>query len=380
MAESDPRVKNHLYFDPNEHPEYTLKAFEEFIQTFELRYNAQFPDPPKISMDAAIERWKVANIKAENPNLRPNLEQYDQIRDEWWSKDKVSKLLGMFSSDRLYSDWKALEPDERIRGNITWQNFTQRMKDFYKPTENQTLQNYHFRAINQSDDETFTAFCNRVTKEAKHCNFNCENRTCTAEETAIRDQISIGTREQSIRQEALKKSWDLKNLRKEGMQMESAARGGAEMSGEAVNRLGKYSYANIKKSKAVEKGPQYNQQRRTCYNCGYSVTGSIIKHKEQCAARLSKCNNYYKIGHFAKVCKGGRNLRSIDTEDKRSMQLCSLKSKVEDNDQRQQSDEEEAYNIYLFRIQASEQLAKPKMSSHIQNKQDFKVQIVINNN
>ena len=143
--------------------------------------------------------------------------------------------------------------------------------------------------MSQSDEETFTTFCNKVTKKAKHCNFNCESRTCTAEETAIRDQIIIGTREQSIRQEALKKSWDLKNLRKEGMQMESAARGGAEMSGEAVNRLGKYSYANIKKSKAVEKGPQYNQQRRTCYNCGYSVTGSIIKHKEQCPARLSKC-------------------------------------------------------------------------------------------
>ena len=224
MAESDSRVKSQLYFDPNEHPEDTLKAFEEFIQAFELRYNAQYPDPPKVSMDAAIERWKVANITAENPNLRPNLEQYDRIRDEWRSKDKVSKLLGMFSSDRLYSDWKALEMDERIRENVTWKNFTQRMKEFYKPTENPTLQNYHFRAISQSDDETFTAFCNRVMKEAKHCNFNCDTRSCTAEETAIRDQIIIGTREQSIRQEALKKSWDLKNLRKEGMQMESAAR------------------------------------------------------------------------------------------------------------------------------------------------------------
>ena len=90
-SESDPRSK--LYFDPNQHPEYTLKAFEEFTQKFELRYNAQYPDPPKVSMDAAIERWKVANETTDSPNPKPNLEQYDQIRDEWRSKDKVAKLL-----------------------------------------------------------------------------------------------------------------------------------------------------------------------------------------------------------------------------------------------------------------------------------------------
>lgn len=260
MAESDSRIKRQLFFDPNEHPEHTLKAFEEFIQAFELRYNAQYPDPPKVSLDAAFERWKITNVITENPNPKPNLEQYDQIRDEWRSKDKVAKLLGIFSSERLYSDWKAVETHEKNRQNVTWEKFTQRMKDFYKPTENPTLQNYHFRAISQPENETFTAFCNRVMKEAKHCNFNCESLTCTAEEIAIRDQIIIGTREQSIREEALKKSWDLKTLRKEGMQMESAARGGAEMSCEAVNKLGKYSYSNIKKKRTIERGPQYTNK------------------------------------------------------------------------------------------------------------------------
>ena len=38
------------------YPEETLKAFEEFIDTFELRYDAQFPDPPKVSMDSALQR------------------------------------------------------------------------------------------------------------------------------------------------------------------------------------------------------------------------------------------------------------------------------------------------------------------------------------
>jgi hypothetical protein len=58
---------------------------------------------------------------------------------------------------------------------------------YNKPTEN-----YQFRALAQADNEAFPAFCNRVSKEAKHCNFKCDRRDCTAESIAIRDQIIIG--------------------------------------------------------------------------------------------------------------------------------------------------------------------------------------------
>jgi hypothetical protein len=103
-----------LFFDPDKHPEDTLKAFQEFIQTFELRYHAQYPDPPKVSLDSAVERWKVANTTESNPQPKPTLDQYDKIRDEWQAKDKVAKFLGMFSSRRFYSDWQVAEPDESI--------------------------------------------------------------------------------------------------------------------------------------------------------------------------------------------------------------------------------------------------------------------------
>ncbi len=49
---------NTLHFDPDLHPDDTLKAFNDFIQSFYLRYEAQYPDPPKVSIDVAIERWK----------------------------------------------------------------------------------------------------------------------------------------------------------------------------------------------------------------------------------------------------------------------------------------------------------------------------------
>ena len=74
-------------------------------------------------------------------------------------------------------------------------------------------------------DETFPAFCNRSAKEAKHCYFKCHHSDCDAEETAIRDQIIIGTRNNTVRDDALLKSWNLATLRQERMKIESATRG-----------------------------------------------------------------------------------------------------------------------------------------------------------
>ena len=91
------------------------------------------------------------------------------------------------------------------------------MKEHYRPTENPALKNFHFRTLTQNQEETFSAFCNRVNKEAKHCNFKCANDSCTEGKFVVRDQIIIGTSSNPIQEEALKKSWDLDNLRREGM-------------------------------------------------------------------------------------------------------------------------------------------------------------------
>ena len=153
-----------LYFDPDIHPDDTIKAFEEFLIDFNLRYEASYPDPPKVSLDAAMKRWELTNV-----DKKPTLEQYDTIVNSWKSKDKVAKFLGMYSSRRLYSDWIAALPSESERKNADWNTFVQKLRAFYKPTENLTLKHYQFRLINQEKTESFIAFCNRVEKEAKHC-------------------------------------------------------------------------------------------------------------------------------------------------------------------------------------------------------------------
>ena len=49
-------VHSSMFFDPEAHPEDTLKAFLEFTQRFILQYNPKFPDPPKVSLELTIKR------------------------------------------------------------------------------------------------------------------------------------------------------------------------------------------------------------------------------------------------------------------------------------------------------------------------------------
>ena len=122
-----------LYFDPDLQPESTLKKFSEFIETFRLQYETQYPDPPKVLMDAAIKKWKFCN-----PEKKVDLDAYDEIRPSCISHDMVTKVIGMFSSPRMYDDWQADLPNERNRQKSTWEEFVKVMQQYYQPTENLT--------------------------------------------------------------------------------------------------------------------------------------------------------------------------------------------------------------------------------------------------
>ena len=331
-------------FDPDRHTEEALKSFNEFVQMFDLRYKANYPDPPRASMETAIERWKIAN-----KDEKPSLQQYDGINAEWQSKDRVANFLGLFSSKRFISDFKVAIPDAEEQERCTWKELLTTMRNFYKPIENLTLKNFQFRSLVQMEGESFTAFCNRVDEEAKHCDFKCNDDNCSAETTAVRDQVVIGLKSDKIREEALKNSWELADLRKNGMRLESATKGAAEISGDSttVNKLGKYSFKNIKEQKKNK--DQRRQQNLSCFYCGNSTT-FIKQHLQQCPAKSSTCSSCGKVGHYAKVCRNKKEVREIQNDEN--------------------SSEEEAYNIRIFRITEDQQTT---------NQGDFKTILVINN-
>ena len=185
MDQNSPRGIPNLQFDPDLHPHSTLKAFNDFIEQYEFRYEAQYPQPTKNLLDNAVLQWK-----SEHADAEPTAAQKITIRDGLISKDKVRKLLGFFSSLCLQQDWKAAEPVEADR-NCSCTEFLTKMRAYYKPTENSTLRNYEFRSLTQLPAETFSAFSNRIEKEGKTCTF-CDfvaGSACTASDMAIRDQI-----------------------------------------------------------------------------------------------------------------------------------------------------------------------------------------------
>ena len=352
-----------LYFDPDSHPKDTLKQFREFCRLFKLRYEAQFPDPPKMSMEAAVERWRVANTTETVTNPTPTLEQYDEISANWKSKDCVRKVIGMFSSPRFSSDWEAAEPNEQTRAGSSWLDFKKKMEDYYKPTENPTLMNYQFRELSQNQNETFSAFCNRVESEARMCHFKCTHDDCTAEKIAVRDQILIGTSNCTIRKEALMKSWQLQDLRQEGMKLESAARGNSEISGETeVNKLGAYSYQNIKQRTSNQGNPKNPPREINCFNCHENFKGPPFKHKEVCKARNSTCGKCSRTGHFTHCCRSRSDEPPV---------------RYTNSDNIKPDDSNPIYNASIFRV-TSLQNSSPVHKYTPNAESEFRVNVISN--
>ena len=118
---NDKQPQSHeLFFDPQNHPDDPLKSFTEFSKTFLLRYAAQFPDPPKVSLDSALQRWKITHTTDTVTDPKPTIEQYDEVVENWQSEDKVAKFLGMFSSTNFHNDWVAAQPNETLRKKAGW--------------------------------------------------------------------------------------------------------------------------------------------------------------------------------------------------------------------------------------------------------------------
>ena len=84
-------------------------------------------------------------------------------------------------------------------------------------------------------NETFSAFCNRVEAASKTCHFCKCTKGCQAEEYAIYNQIVIGTTNDTIREKAVLKDWNLIDLRINGMKYDSAPAGEEKISGVHIN-------------------------------------------------------------------------------------------------------------------------------------------------
>ena len=79
----------------------------------------------------------------------------------------------------------------------------------------------------------------------------------------------------------------------------------------------------------------------TCYNCGNTVTSSIKNHiRGDCPAIGKKCTKCEYTGHFAQYCKKSPDVQHVQ-------------SSINQNEAPTPAEEEDAYNINIFQIDAS---------------------------
>ena len=146
--------------------------------------------------------------------------------------------------------------------------------------------------------------------------------------------------------------------------MESASRGEESISSGTVNKLGAYSFNNLrKKAEEVQNPPG---SKKLCYRCG---EGFSKNHLQACKAATAKCANCRKVGHFARVCKSpARSVKALQEDH----------SKEDDVEEVEVEDHIYELNIWAVNVKSSKRRYKyrsPTVDSHL----DFKFRLVVNN-
>ena len=162
--------------------------------------------------------------------------------------------------------------------NITFTMLIELMKECYTPNSNKVKNHYLFHRITQQSNETFDDFVYRVKAEVEHCDFKCNNEECTVKQGhSIRDQILVGTNNETIREDTLKNQWNLNDLLRKGRITESGVLAASQIKIEQtydVNRAkaGVYSRKFSKKNKSSNQSSSF-----ICWKCesekcpGYNV-------------------------------------------------------------------------------------------------------------
>ena len=175
------------------------------------------------------------------------------------------------------------------------------MKECYTPNSNKVKNHYLFHRITQQSNETFDDFVYRVKAEAEHYDFKCNNEECTVKDILIRDQILVGTNNETIREDALKNQWNLNDLLHKGQITESGILAASQIKTEQtydVNRAkaGVYSRKFSKKNKSSNQSSSF-----ICWKCESEKCPGYNK----CKYHQKQCKRCKKFGHSpeSRLCK-----------------------------------------------------------------------------
>ena len=211
-----------------------------------------------------------------------------------------------------------------------YDNAVKRLEKFFVGKQNLRVELEVFRAIKQKSEESFKQFLLRLRAQATRCDFG------SREETEILQQVTVGARDEKIRDKGLEGVMDLNEIsnyaqnreillkqkerskafreeqvvnfvpaarssnKREGYQ-KPAARGGRYR---PYQRQGGNRYSNQQSQRRIEpnrnvRPPGQDRGGPKCSRCG------ALSHESDsrwCFARQARCNQCGTVGHYARMC------------------------------------------------------------------------------
>ncbi|XP_062534380.1 uncharacterized protein LOC134203545 isoform X3 [Armigeres subalbatus] len=194
-----------------------------------------------------------------------------------------------------------------------YDNAVKRLNNFFVGKRNERVELEVFRSLKQSTEESFNNFILKLRTQANRCDFR------EREEKEILQQVTMGARDDRVRDKGLENVMNLDELTNYAVNRELLAKqkekshpfkvDAEPVSVSAVKQVWGRKYQPRERSfgttvyKSEKPWNDGNRTRLECDRCG-----SWKHHKDSpsCIARNSKCNNCGRTGHFARKCRAAR--------------------------------------------------------------------------
>lgn len=190
-----------------------------------------------------------------------------------------------------------------------YDNAVKRLQKLFVGKRNDRIELEVFRSLKQTSDETFNNFLLRLRAQATRCEFR------DREEKEILQQITMGARDERVRDKGLEDIMNLDEItsyavnreilvkqKEKSKPFEGASTSGCIAAVEKV-RYGKPRMRNTTgRSFKVDfnRGKKQERNRLECYRCG-SYQHSFDS--RNCPAQRAQCNQCGRVGHFARKCR-----------------------------------------------------------------------------